>query len=209
MLNPPILSLPREGLRYSLDTDACDDQIGWVLFQTNEDGERKPLGYWSKALKPAERNYSVTEKECLAVVQGILTCRPYLYGERFDLYTDHHSLRWLMSIDDPSGRLMRWRLRLAEYDFEIYHKKGRLNNQGDALSRLRTNGYVEVENDIDIPGYDVCALTRSQRCSAIRVALFWSRRLLRALEERHLGGELLRTNKATRKHKRQEKNKFV
>ncbi|CDF32470.1 unnamed protein product [Chondrus crispus] len=89
---------------------------------------------------PYSRNYSVSEKECLAVIWAVQTLRPYLYGEHFIVHTDHASLRWLMNVTDPSGRLIRWRLRLSEFDFKIKYKKGKANSQADALSRLRTAG---------------------------------------------------------------------
>lgn len=81
-------------------------------------------------------NYSVPERECLAFVYEITTCLSYLFGEKFDVFTDHNCLRWLMLIADPFGRLMLWRLRLDEYEFEEYYKKGKLNNQADAMSLL-------------------------------------------------------------------------
>ena len=40
-----------------------------------------------------------------------------------------------MNVKDPSSRLMRWRLKLEEYDYEIQYKKGSLNSNADALSR--------------------------------------------------------------------------
>ncbi|MGH0053544.1 MAG: Ty3/Gypsy family RNase HI domain-containing protein, partial [Sphaerochaetaceae bacterium] len=124
---------------------------GCALFQTYPDGTRKPIGYWSRSLTSAEKNYSVTEKECLAVVYALLTLRPYLIMEKFTVHTDHASLRWLMTITDPSGRLMRWRLRLSEYDFDAQYKKGLKNCQADALSRLPTNGETSIDIDADIP----------------------------------------------------------
>lgn len=151
VLDPVILSIPKQGLKYSLDTDASDYQVGCALFQTAESGERKPIGFWSRTLNSAERNYSVPERECLAVVYGITTCRPYLFGEKFDVFTDQNCLRWLMLITDPSGRLMRWRLRLAEYEFEVNYKKGKLNNQADALSRLPSNGHTTEHEDTEPP----------------------------------------------------------
>eukprot|EP00171_Calliarthron_tuberculosum_P000507 IDg507t1 len=79
------------------------------------DRSLRPVGFWSRTLNAAEKNYSPTERECLAVIYGVTTCRPYLYGQRFKVVTDHNSLRWLLEINDPaSGRLMRWRIRLAE-----------------------------------------------------------------------------------------------
>ena len=148
---PPILALPKVGLPYSMDTDASDFQFGAALFQTHEEGSRKPIGFWSRSLHAAERNYSTSEKECLAVVWGVATLRPYLQGVHFTVHTDHSSLRCLMEINDPSGRLMRWRLRLGEFDFEVKYKKGNLNAQADALSRLPTSGETTVSVDEEIP----------------------------------------------------------
>ena len=151
ILSAPVLSLPRRGLPYSIDTDASDYQVGAVLFQTQEDGMRKPLGFWSRSLNPAEKNYSTSEKECLAVVWALQTLRPYLQGETFVVHSDHAALRWLMEIAEPAGRLMRWRLRLGEFDFRIEYKKGLKNTQADALSRLRTLGETTVPLEEEIP----------------------------------------------------------
>ncbi|CDF34164.1 unnamed protein product [Chondrus crispus] len=128
-----------------------DYQISAALFQTHSDAQRKPIGFFSRTLTAAERNYSVSEKECLAVIWAVQTLRPYLYGEHFIVHTGHASLRWLMNVTDPSGRLIRWRLRLSEFDFEIKYKKGKANSQADALSRLRTAGETVEEIDDEIP----------------------------------------------------------
>ncbi len=61
------------------------------------------------------------------------------------------SLRWLLEIAEQSGRLMRWRLRLSEFDFEVRYKKGKANSQADALSRLATLGETVVPVDEEIP----------------------------------------------------------
>ncbi|CDF33203.1 unnamed protein product [Chondrus crispus] len=151
VISPPILALPKAGFPYSMDTDASDYQVGTALFQSHEDGQRKHIGFWSRLLHAAERNYSTSEKECLAVVWGVVTLRPYLQGTRFTVHTEHSSLRWLMEITDPSGRLMRWRLRLGEFDFDVKYKKGKLNTQADALSRLFTSGETTVPVDEEIP----------------------------------------------------------
>lgn len=147
--SPPVLALPKNGLPYSVDTDASSYQVGAALFQTDEEGRRKPLGYWSRTLNAHEKNYSVSEKECLAVVWALTTLRPYLLFEDFIVHTDHASLRWLMNVSDPSGRLIRWRLRLSEFKFQIQYKKGICNSQADALSRLGTRGGTEVDAEED------------------------------------------------------------
>ncbi len=151
--SPPVLALPVSGLPYSVDCDASAYQIGCALFQTHPNGERKPIGYWSRSLIPAEKNYSASERECLAVLWALKTLRPYLMYERFMVYTDHAALRWLLSIQEPSGRLMRWRLRLAEFDFEVAYKKGTINTQADALSRLRTLAETITDDSDEIPSF--------------------------------------------------------
>ena len=75
--------------------------------------------------------------------------RPYLVFEKFTVHTDHHSLRWLFNISEPSGRLTRWRLLLAEFDFDIAYKTGPSNVHADALSRLLTGSPTVVNDDYD------------------------------------------------------------
>ena len=93
------------------------------------------IPYISRTLQPAEQKWSVREKKALAIIFACETFRPYLYGSKFIIYTDHQSLQWLMKATYPA-RLVRWALRLAEYDFEIKYKKGEENTNADALSRL-------------------------------------------------------------------------
>ncbi len=95
---PTILRLPRVDLPFSVDTDACEYQIGWALMQGNEDGTRYSIGFWSRSLLPAEKNYSVRGKHCLAVVWAVQLLRPYLKRKRFELFTDHRALKWLLDL---------------------------------------------------------------------------------------------------------------
>lgn len=80
--------------------------------------------------------YSVSERECLAVVLALATLRPYLMGKPFNVYTDHSSLPWLMNIVEPSARLMKGHLRVAEVRFTVTYKTRSQNTQPDALFRL-------------------------------------------------------------------------
>lgn len=86
-------------------------------------------------MNSAERNYSATEREALALIEGIKKFQPYLQSRQFTVVTDHSSLRWLMNVKDASGRLARWALLLQQYDFEIVHRPGKMHGNADSLSR--------------------------------------------------------------------------
>lgn len=90
----PILRCPNFAQPFFLQTDASGEGLGAVLFQRNSD-EEAVVAYASRMLNEAERKYSVTEQECLAVLWGIRKMRPYLEGYHFTVITDHQSLKWL------------------------------------------------------------------------------------------------------------------
>ena len=114
-----------------------------------------PIGYWSRALTDAEKNYTTTEKECIAVVWSILTLRPYLYVNTFDLRTDHEALRWVLNLADSSGRLARWRRRLAEYDYDVKYRPCIKHQLADGVSRLRVEAASSEPVDDEVPCFAV------------------------------------------------------
>lgn len=93
LTSAPTLCMPRRKGDYTLDTDSSAEQIGAVLLQGQPDGTPRPLGYRSRSLSPAERNYFTTERECLAVVWSVLLFCPYLEGTRLTVRTDHAALK--------------------------------------------------------------------------------------------------------------------
>lgn len=102
----PILKLPDLDQEFTLRTDASENGLGAVILQTSGDTQL-PVAYASRKLLPRERNYSVIEKECLAIVWGIQKFARYLYGKEFRLETDHQPLTYLNKSKTENARLMR------------------------------------------------------------------------------------------------------
>lgn len=134
LISAPVLACPDFSLPFTVQTDASGFGIGAILTQTHPEGE-KVICYLSRSLTRNERNYSTTERECLAVLWAIEKLRPYIEGSKFTVITDHYSLVWLNRLQSPTGRLARWAIRLQQYDYEIIHRKGKDHIVPDTLSR--------------------------------------------------------------------------
>jgi len=135
LCNDPLLRYPDFTKPFILTTDASNFAIGAVLSQGTM-GSDRPLAFASRTLNEAEVNYSTVEKEMLAIVWGIKHFRPYLFGHKFTIVTDHRPLTWLIGFKEPNSKLVRWKLQLLEYDYEVTYKKRSQNVVADALSRI-------------------------------------------------------------------------
>lgn len=107
--------------------------LGAVLAQKAEDGSVHPIAYASRTLQPHERNYGVMELEALGVVWAVKHFRPYLYGHRYKVFTDHEALKSLLNTAHPSGKLARWGLVLQELDLEIRYANADSLSQSPVL----------------------------------------------------------------------------
>ena len=128
----PILKYPdfsATAKTFQLYTDASAVGIGAILEQSGH-----VVAYTSRSLSGSEKNYSVIQKECLAVVHALKQFRHYLLGRKFSVVTDHTPLQWLSS-QKMEGLLARWALAIQEYDYTIAYRKGLENGNADALSR--------------------------------------------------------------------------
>jgi len=130
-----VLAHPRFDLPFILSCDASNYAISSILSQL-QNGKERPISFASRMLNKAEKNYSTTHKELLAVVFGTQIHRCFLYGRKFRIVTDHAALKWLITVKNHQcARLTRWVLKLAEYEFEIEHKPGKKHVNADSLSR--------------------------------------------------------------------------
>ena len=143
-----VLCLPREGDAMTLHTNASGRGRGAVL-STIRDGEESPIGYFSKRLSKAERNYAVTKLECLAVVKSIDHFTIHLLGKSFGVVSEHKALTARRTSTKLNGRLMRWALTLQDYDFEVIYRPGVKHQNADGLSR---QAWPEDEENDPEPG---------------------------------------------------------
>jgi hypothetical protein len=147
-MSQPILQYSDFSREFVLTTDASNEGAGAVLSQ-GQIGKELPIAYASRKFNKAEQNYSTVEKELAAIVWGIKHFRPYLCGRKFKIVSDHKPRTWIMSVKDPGSRLLRWRIQLEEYDYEIVYKPGVQNSNADALSRINTLAEGSESNEID------------------------------------------------------------
>lgn len=157
------LQLPDLNREFVIQTDASDLGLGAVLLQEHG-GVLRPVAFASRSLTPAEKNYSVTEKECLAIVFALRKFDYYVDGVPFVMETDHMALTWLKRLSEPSGRLARWALLLQRYDFTVRYRKGKNNVVADALSRAPVQG--ERSETTPSPGTSEEAESRGEELRA-------------------------------------------
>ncbi|GFW35954.1 retrovirus-related Pol polyprotein from transposon 17.6 [Trichonephila clavipes] len=130
--------------------DASNYALGAVLLQ-GEGSDEHPIEYASRLLTPAERNYSTTEREALAVVWALKKFRGYIEGTEITVASDHQPLKWLLNLKSPTGRLARWALEIQSFNLKIQYIPGKANVVADMLSRpvSQEESFCE-ENNITI-----------------------------------------------------------
>uniref|UniRef100_A0A1S3YYN4 RNA-directed DNA polymerase n=1 Tax=Nicotiana tabacum TaxID=4097 RepID=A0A1S3YYN4_TOBAC len=149
LVTAPIIVAPNWEQPFELMCDASDYAVGAVLGQ-RKDKLMHPIYYASRTLSGAQLNYTVTEKEILAVVFAFDKFRSYLIGSKVIVYTDHVALRYLIEKKDSKPRLICWVLLLQEFDLEIRDRKGTENQVADHLLRLEgTENATEVEEILE------------------------------------------------------------
>ncbi len=138
LTSAPVLRFADFNSRFYVKPDASDKALGLVLTQKDENDDEYVILYASKMLHGAELRYSVTEKEYLGIVWAVTkVCRHYLAGREFTVVTDHNPLKWVRKIKAPgNSTLLRWTMKLQEFDFNVVYKTGKLHCDADFFSRL-------------------------------------------------------------------------
>ena len=131
-----VVRAPNWQLPFEVMCDASDLAINTVLGK-REGGKPYVVYYASKTLNKAQRNYTTTEKELLAVVYALDKFRAYLVRLDIIIFTDHSALNYLLTKQNAKAMLIRWVLLLQEFNLQIRDKKGVENVVVDHLSRLK------------------------------------------------------------------------
>ena len=84
------------------------------------------------------------------MVFALKTWRHYLYGEKFEVYSNHKSLKYIFTQKDLNSRQRRWMETLEDYDFALHYHPGKANVVADALSRKNVGqlSSLELRNEL-------------------------------------------------------------
>lgn len=135
LTEPPILAYADYSLPFILHTDASSVGLGAVLYQ-KQNGVERVIAYASRGLRPSERNYPAHKLEFLALKWAVCDkFHDYLYGNIFDVVTDNNPLTYILSKAKLDATSHRWVASLATYNFTLSYRPGKLNSDGDGLSR--------------------------------------------------------------------------
>nr|XP_054606603.1 uncharacterized protein K02A2.6-like [Nothobranchius furzeri] len=151
----PVLKFydPERSTRIS--ADASQHGLGAVLLQQHEE-QWLPVAYASRALTSAETRYAQIEKELLASMYACERFHQYVYGQTFEVETDHKPLVSIMSkpLNDCPVRIQRMLIRLQKYDVHMIYTKGKYMYTADTLSRaVDKEEHEDLEKSLDIQAY--------------------------------------------------------
>lgn len=126
----PVLRLPNFDQQFVVECDASTHGFGAVLLQ-----DKHPVAFFSQPVAPHHRSLAAYERELIGLVHAVRHWRPYLWGRRFLVRTDHYSLNYLLDQRLATIPQHHWVGKLLGYDFTVDYKPGAMNIVADALSR--------------------------------------------------------------------------
>ena len=152
LLNCVVLKFPDPQKPYKLYTDASEYSLGAILVQADDDNIDRPVQFISARFTDAQKNYPTIEKEAYAIIFSLIKLRPYLFGAKFTIFTDHAPLKCFFTKEIKNTRIQRWAVLLAEFSAPIEYIKGKSNVWADMLSRLRPT--VEATEPLEMEGVE-------------------------------------------------------
>ena len=133
----PILAYASYQKPFKLHTDTSENGLGAVLYQKQDDDMERVIAYVSRILSKSKRNYDIHKLEFLALKWSIMErSHEYLYGGHFEVYTDNNPLTYILTTAKLDATGQRWVASLANYNFKIFYKSGKLNVEVDTLSHI-------------------------------------------------------------------------
>ncbi len=145
LMSPRVMAHPTVGREYEIFVDASNKALGGILAQRDDEGRLKVIHYMSKMLSGPQTRYSTIEKEALAVLVALKTFRPYVFGEKILLRSDHKPLAALFKKNIQNSRVLAWQIAIADYDVRVAYIKGKENVTADHLRRIEwDNGGTSV-----------------------------------------------------------------
>ena len=130
LMTEPVLVFPDWNKPFSVYVDASQTAVGGVLVQEHGGGQRA-IHYYSRKLTPTQSRWPIIEREAYAIVEGIRQFKPYLYGHKFTVYSDHQPLRYLFKSEIKNVKVQKWAMDLSQYDMTIEYITGAKNKQAD------------------------------------------------------------------------------
>ncbi|WVZ93611.1 hypothetical protein U9M48_039577 [Paspalum notatum var. saurae] len=139
LTSAPVLAQPDVTKPFDVYCDASGNGLGCVLMQ-----EGRVIAYASHQLRKHETNYATHDLELAAVVYALKIWRHYLLGNTCHIYTDHKSLKYILTQPELNMRQRRWLELIKDYDLEIHYHPGKANVVADALSHRAHCNVIEV-----------------------------------------------------------------
>ena len=132
----PVLVHANPDAQFHMETDASNYAYGAVLLQKQADGWHHPIGFLSKSMNLAERNYGIPDKEALAIIKGLQNWQHWLEHTRLPVHilTNHKNLESFVKLRILNHRQMQWLELLTHYNYKIHSQPGDKNCAADALS---------------------------------------------------------------------------
>lgn len=158
LIDPQILKYPDFEKEFIVITDASNIACGAILAQ-EYDGIDLPVAFASRAFTKGESHKSPIEKELAAIHWALQHFKPYLYGLKFKVKSDHRPLVYLFSMRNPTSKLVRMRMDLEDFDFIVEYIKGKENVGADALSRIHVSELLKMNESLN---QNILVVTRSK-----------------------------------------------